>query len=387
MKKFILLLFLSAFIKIQAFALYATVSGPSTVCPFTKGHVYDIRIYSNVGIPINGYTFDMLPPVGLYRGTVLEGFPTFEKFPNSNLTKIKVNFGEPGDLEIRFWVQGITVFSRTFVIIPVKVEYPGVVEPVIPDSYACAGAAKVVSVNNLVEGACFHHSVEWSIPAGWSISQQSGPNYSLSVPANTAPGNYTVGTRGVYTDRNNATTPWVNKTIRVGAPTAPVIIAPSQADQHWVSVSANSIAGMNYNWSVTNGQILSGNGTSSIRVQASCNLSFRNMAVNLTVSNDCGSTVAATKQIQIVCEGYDPEKIISHAAGQIELNLLELAEGELSTSEVSLHDFNGTPVYNKKVTIEKLIIPTSSYPSGIYYLKINSGNKVIQKRIFINYKQ
>lgn len=109
------------------------------------------------------------------------------------------------------------------------------------------------------------------------------------------------------------------------------------------------------------------------------------MAVNLTVGNDCGSTVAATKYILIVCEGYDPEKIIVHSAGQIELDLLKLAEGELRTSEVSLHDFNGAPVYNQKVTTERLIIPTSSYSSGIYYLNINSGNKVIQKRIFINY--
>lgn len=384
MKKILLLLFLSFFIKNQAYAIYATVSGPSNVCPFTEQE-YEVRVYADLGIPLNTYSFPMMPQIGLYRGSVIEGFPTYEKVPNSNLTIVTVQFGHPGDLQIIFDVRGGLFGWDHRVVIPVSVEYPPVVEPVIPNSYACAGSTKAVSVNNLESAECFHHSVEWSLPAGWSISPQSGVNYSLSVPANTASGIYTVGTRGVYDDRGNAASPWVHKTIRVGAPTTPVIIAPSQAGDGWVSISANSDAGTNYNWSVTNGQILSGNGTSSIRVQASCNLSFRNMAVNLTVSNDCGSTVAATKYILIVCEGYDPEKIIVHSAGQIELDLLKLAEGELRTSEVSLHDFNGAPVYNQKVTTERLIIPTSSYPSGIYYLNINSGNKVIQKRIFINY--
>lgn len=48
MKKILLLLFLSFFIKNQAYAIYATVSGPSNVCPFTE-QKYEVRVYADFG--------------------------------------------------------------------------------------------------------------------------------------------------------------------------------------------------------------------------------------------------------------------------------------------------------------------------------------------------
>jgi len=47
MKRIILFLFLSFFIKLQAYAIYATVSGPSEVCPFTEQE-YVLRVYADV---------------------------------------------------------------------------------------------------------------------------------------------------------------------------------------------------------------------------------------------------------------------------------------------------------------------------------------------------
>ncbi len=385
MKIIILLFVLGICVNYNAYALYGRITGPESVCPYTTQE-YVLTGYVNAGVPTSSYVIQGFPELGIYRNlNETEGFASWYKQPNSTRTYITVQFEGPGEVTLSANIKGGVPFTTNMAraTLQINLEYPPVIEPVVPNNYVCAGATKLISISQLESVECFHHNVQWGLPAGWSATPQSGNNYNLSVPGNARPGNYTISSRGVYDDRNNATTPWVHKTIRVGAPTSPIISAPSQIGDHWATVSANSIAGMHYSWSVVNGQILSGNGTASIRVQSSCNLSYRDMTVNLTVSNDCGQTVASPRYIQIVCDGYDPQIIISQRSDEIDVNLLEFNDGELKTSEVSLHDFDGAPVYQQQAAAEHIVIPTAAYRSGIYYINIASEDKKIQERIVI----
>lgn len=147
--------------------------------------------------------------------------------------------------------------------------------------YLCPGTTYNYSVNNL-SGATFN----WTVPANVSINSGQGSN---AITINVAPG-FSSGNICVNASNTCATSPTSCKGVATSAPARPNSISGvlNGVCALTQSYTASAVTGATaYTWSVTGGNILSGQNTQTVNVQ--WNSSGTNGSLNVAAVNGCGA--------------------------------------------------------------------------------------------------
>jgi len=244
-------------------------------------------------------------------------------------------------------------------------------------------------------------TVLWSAtPTGIVSLQQSGNSVTITKVGN---GNVTLSAT-----INNSVT--VTKDIWVGVPSTPLGILNFSNGDLLGNYSVYDFAlnylgdeGVNqFNWTVTGGTILSGQGTNTIEIRTAKrpkgapNYVFD---VNVKVGNACGwsNNLWVTG---FVTSGSNGPAIISLApnpsSDQVEVSISDAvttntllsssAESLTATSyQISVVDSNGSVVYSATKKEKKFNIQTSSLRNGVYAIKVSDGINTYQNKLIVNH--
>ncbi len=174
------------------------------------------------------------------------------------------------------------------------------VSAITGNTQVCVGNNETYSVT-----ANSGSSYSWTLTGGGSITSGSGTN-SISI-------NWT--TQGVYTlkvvETNGCGSDSTEITIAVNdVPSSPAISGSTSAcPNDTVTYYVTPVPGATYNWSVTGGNILGGQGTNALIVKWT---TLGSGTVSLTISNSCGSANASlnvTIGSSITVSGFSPDSI------------------------------------------------------------------------------
>ncbi|MBB6609733.1 DUF3494 domain-containing protein [Pontibacter sp. Tf4] len=135
----------------------------------------------------------------------------------------------------------------------------------------------------------------WSVPTGWTIVSGQG-TATITVTAGATNGNITVTATN---DCGTSTAQQFPVKVSTEAPANPGAItgiATACAGQQNITYSIAAVAGAtSYEWSVPGWVIVSGQGTTTITVNAGAG----NTTITVVAKNACGNTSSTTKQIQV----------------------------------------------------------------------------------------
>jgi len=171
-----------------------------------------------------------------------------------------------------------------------------VAKPVTPPSISgpgklCPGQSATFSVASVFRASDYL----WAVPANVSITSGQGSNIvTVSVSAG-----YTGGTISVIASNACGSSPARTKSLTTNLPGTPGTIAGDAGgvcNASGVVYSIASVTGAtSYNWAVTGGTIVSGQGTTSITVNFG---SFSNGSVTVQAVNGCGSSAVRSLTIK-----------------------------------------------------------------------------------------
>ncbi|NDK54960.1 ice-binding family protein [Pontibacter fetidus] len=138
-------------------------------------------------------------------------------------------------------------------------------------------------------------SYTWSVPTGWVIVSGQGTTI-IKVTAGTTNGNISV-TATNDCGTSSATTLPVKVSTEAPATPGPISgLATVCGNQAGVTYSIAAVAGAtSYTWSVPGWTIVSGQGTTTITVNAATT----NTTITVTAKNACGNTSSTTKPVQV----------------------------------------------------------------------------------------
>ncbi|MFN5354994.1 MAG: T9SS type A sorting domain-containing protein [Bacteroidota bacterium] len=171
-----------------------------------------------------------------------------------------------------------------------------VAQPVTPPSISgpgklCPGQSATFSIASVARAT----SYSWSVPANVSITSGQGSNIiTVSVAAG-----YSGGTVAVSASNSCGTSPQRSKSVTTNLSGTPGAIsgdAGGVCNAAGIVYSIASVTGAtSYNWSVTGGTIVSGQGSTSITVNFG---SFTNGSVSVQSLNGCGSSSLRTLTVK-----------------------------------------------------------------------------------------
>ncbi len=252
----------------------ASITGPSSVCQGTAGHVYTVPAVTGATGYIWTYPAGFSPASGQNTNSItLEASATAV---SGSITVRAVNACSSNPVSPSF---PVTVKTR-----PV---------PTITGSNSLCAATPNVPYST--ESGMYNYV--WTISAGGSITSGATTN-SILVSWNT-PGTQFVGVS--YTGANGcvATTPAV-KTVTVNPLPNPTITGTSTGCLNSTSIFSTENGMSAYNWTVTpGGTIISGNNTSMVTVSW-INTGPQTITVNYQNSNGCTASNPAVKIITVV---------------------------------------------------------------------------------------
>lgn len=269
----------------------------------------------------------------------------------------------------------------------------GVGEPFhYSDSFLSESQAGATSASDIITfNTCSHvYSINWSHSSNLVyISGQGTFDYEVQAS------NCSISELGLVKAIVN--TGYSNDTLKIyvwaGLPYPPVILPQTIEVQPntTVNVTAPSPGAESWDWSISGGTILSGQGTRNISVQTSpyCIDSLR---IRVTASNACGSQQLAKMSVPFYCPGgggLGGLSVSPNPANQtlnVELTDTTSTTTNQATNEaymVQLIDRYNKPVYQRRETLRRFTINVSGYRRGIYYLRITKGDNVYVQKIVI----
>lgn len=199
------------------------------------------------------------------------------------------------------------------------------------------------------------------------------------------------------------------KDIWVGAPTAPTsILNFSNGDilgnysVYDFALDYNLNQGVNqFNWVVSGGTILSGQGTNSIEIRTvkrpkgAPNYVFN---VNVKVGNSCGWSNDLFVTGYVTSGSIGPALMSlspNPSSNQVEVSLTDnIASTTLTTAQnietatsylVTIVDSYGSTVYSEIKKEKKFNIQTLSFRNGIYSIMVSDGINVYQNKLIVNH--
>ncbi len=149
-------------------------------------------------------------------------------------------------------------------------------------------------------------------------------------------------------------------------------VTPTQFTQE--TYTYTNTAGSTYNWTVTNGVIISGQGTNSIDVMWA-NTGIGQISVSETNATNCTGDVVTYDVVVIPTnvEELSSQLILYPNPATTELNLQ--VTSELIGTDVFVFDALGKQILKQQILSTNTIINTSSFAAGNYVLKVGGGVK------------
>ncbi|MCK5028572.1 MAG: T9SS type A sorting domain-containing protein [Bacteroidales bacterium] len=252
-------------------------------------------------------------------------------------------------------------------------------------SVSCFPNNTTFTLNNRPSGT----TVNWTKSSNLSYVSGHGTNSYVVEALNPTSGSSGWVKVEISDAQGNSIT--LEKDLWVGELGELTIISPSVAyGESDFSVFANPESPfINYNWSVSGADIVSGQGTDELRLSSECG----NMVVVSCTASVCGSSDNAFKKIRMECDNpaIIPgllSVIPNPADDYIEVFIENLAEEEYLNTEklhIKLINNRSTPVYNGTTQQKKFQINTSNFPEGLYYLVVQYKDQKYTSTILISH--
>ena len=146
----------------------------------------------------------------------------------------------------------------------------------------------------------------------------------------------------------------------------------------------------NYNWTVSNGYIVSQDLNEIIIHPTSCTLDPRQrpVTINVSANNTCGSTSAYTS-VPVDCDGgiINPLSVQPNPANNyIDAEIIN-DDSEINNNELQIKLFNyrSIPVYTGNSLQKSFRINTSHLPHGLYILQVIYNGKKYSKQVLVEH--
>jgi hypothetical protein len=133
--------------------------------------------------------------------------------------------------------------------------------------------------------------------------------------------------------------------------------------------SINQVIGASYDWEVSGGNVISGQGTNVIQVMWSNSPGYINVECDLP--NGC--IESDTLNIDLTNGWLELGKSMNEFKVVFEAEFIQVISG-CDRFEVSVYNSLGLSIYDK-IANENLIINTSEWSSGVYLLELKSSNR------------
>jgi len=214
----------------------------------------------------------------------------------------------------------------------------------------------------------------WSITNGTLISGQGTNSTSITFPIE---GTATV----MVTEVNGNCSETTSITVNVGctsAPNPPAITGSATADENTTGAySVPAQSGYSYTWTVTGGNIISGQGTNAISVQWG-NEGAGTVSIVWADANGCESTptnlnvtIAEPSGIFDYAKAEPLSVFPNPSNGLFYLNITDTKF--TSAAEVTVMDNTGRVVYRLNATNQMISIDLNTKAEGIYLVKVREG--------------
>lgn len=203
------------------------------------------------------------------------------------------------------------------------------------------------------------------------------------------------------------------KTIWVGAPASPTLTITDLIDGYikcegypmYMSASVSQGFPNTYTWTIyessnpTNEVYVERTETPYLYDDALSNLPIGDYQAKVSVCNDCGCTESESATIKVIskdeqCYGFDRGKIKVNSdndnkiiiypnpvSNQLNIKLPTLYNE--NPTQIELYNSIGQLVLSKIYTERAIELPVSSYPKGLYVLKIQNGEEMKTEKIII----
>ncbi|MEO0311399.1 MAG: hypothetical protein RIQ89_1056 [Bacteroidota bacterium] len=269
---------------------------PNTKCTFIRGALSTPSIILGDDAVCMGnsyeYKINAVPGTAYYTWTLPNGI-VFNNPPSNFDTSISVNITNSfngGIIQVNAALTcGAVSASRTKWV----GFTPALPSPIFGPTQLCAGETGVYSTQPQ-----FNYQYNWTLPPGLTIINGQG-TATITVTANTSLNSSNICVQAINTC--NATGPNRCKTIYRKLPGTPQAITGSTAGVcgQAMNYACSSVLNANsYQWTVTNGSILSGNGTSAVLVQWSNSAPSGSLSVSAI--NDCGAGNPRSVPIRLI---------------------------------------------------------------------------------------
>jgi len=250
-------------------------------------------------------------------------------------------------------------------------------------NYLCNGQTANYSVTPLSGVSNY----EWTVPNNVTILSGQGSS-SITVQASS---NYVSGDITVTPNCGSAI---AKRTLLL--PNHTPINGPDEVCIHHVGTSYSTIAisGITYNWTITNGTILTGQGTNQVTISLSSHSS--NQSLIQVTTGMCGGSGGGALYINHIPSGRDCQgEIIPDRSFVLESeksvllypnpakSLLYITLPDDKVYDIILLNMAGQIVYKKeKIAQDTHSIELNAYKEGIYFVFLN-GEKNYSKRLII----
>lgn len=253
------------------------------------------------------------------------------------------------------------------------------------DDAICAGQTAAYSVNTLPGVTNYH----WEVSSNLTILSGQGTN-SVTIQAT----NHGGGELTVTSNCGNRPIKKVLTQLFSAPVTGPDTLCVGAAPKYY---STTSYPGATYNWSISNGTILNGQGSSMVQVIANAhpsNISELYVAVTYCSTPFWGNKIIPHVYSGVECNFHAPLPNEQKAYIDEELDFVMYPnpakekiiiisnQGEVYTIEVV--DKNGIIVYkNNQTNIYETTINTETFQTGIYFVIIKYDSQQQIKRLII----
>jgi hypothetical protein len=225
------------------------------------------------------------------------------------------------------------------------------------------------ALQNVPQGA----TLTWSHSSGITyVSGQNTTNYTVRAT--------TAGTGFVQCSiQTSCGSTTVRKDITLNAPT-PVIYGPLDVNNHTTVEYYTTIPANSYEWSITNGFIVEGQGTSSVDVKTNC-LAAGYMNISLRITTGCG-----TSPWNLISAGCYPEEGGHFASATVFPNpakeILTIETGSREHKDIIIRNIY-EEVRRVSTTEPTIEMDVKGLNPGVYYLLITNDKGEKSQRMII----
>lgn len=284
-------------------------------------------------------------------------------------------------------IYGTSSVSKT-ITVPVKT-FKGAYPPISGETDICS-TPQEYTIAQIQPG----YTVDWNCSSNLTPVNENN-DHATFAPLSSGSG-YIDAT--VYTPCGDIV-PLARKQVWVGAPPTPTIQSLNVCGSTPIEINASSIAPVNYyNWTISCGTLLSGQGTSNIMVQPNCNC--YEIYVRLQTQNDCNTSSQATKYITIDCTGITPLSVIlfpnpatsettvsletSGEENNLKSGSTEVGFDENEEWELAVYNENQMLKENKtNLKGRNTKISTKGWKEGVYIVRVKYKSEILQEKLVV----